>query len=160
MNKLKKKFIEEFEAYLVLDKNKLDTIVSTQSSLMHKVGKECAKAVGEAATQKGHLKRVEAMLSGVHRKKLEKIGRTTEKQVEHCMLLDERRITAFEKYNDSIIFADIMESLKDSFKTRGFMIRDMVAMMLASYYAKDSFENSEEVKNHKYEKVRERRKLS
>ncbi len=160
MVNFKKKLIEEFETYLVLDKNDLDKIVSRQSSLMHKVGKECAKAIGEAATQKGHLKRMEAKLSGIHRKKLEKIGRTTEKQVEHSVLLDDRRITAFEKYNDSVVFADTMESLKDSFKTRGFMIRDMVAMMLSSYYAKDSFENSEEIKNHKYEKVRERRKLS
>jgi len=33
-------------------------------------------------------------------------------------------------------------------------------MMLSDYYAKDSFENSEEIKNHKYKKARERRKLS
>jgi len=160
MSKRIKKFLEEFEAYLILDKNDLDKAVSYQSSLMHQVGEECAKAIGEAATQKGHLKRMEAKLSGTHRKKLEKDGRATEKQVEHCVILDERRITAFEKYNDSIIHADKMESLKDSFKTRGFMIRDMVSMMLSDYCAKDSFENSEELKQHKYEKAKARRKLS
>jgi len=36
----------------------------------------------------------------------------------------------------------------------------MVQMMLSSYYAKDSFENSEEIKNHKYKRASERRKLS
>ena len=160
MKKLKKDFLQEFEAYLVLDKNKLDTIVSQHSSLMHKVGTECARAIGYAATQKAHLKNTEAKLAGIHRKKLEKLGRATDKMTEHAVLLDDRRITAFEMYNDSIVYADEMESLRDSFKTRGFMIRDMVAMMLSDYYAKDSFENSEGIKNHKYDKARERRKLS
>jgi len=151
--------LEEFEAYLNINKNDLDNVVSTHSSLLHEVGKEYAKATGEAITKKDQLKKVEAKLAGTHRKKLENLGRCTESMINHAVLLDTRREESFQKWNKAVIHADKLESLRDSFKSRGFMIRDMVGMILSDHYNKDSFDSSEEIKNYKQQKVRAKRKL-
>jgi len=158
MKSRKQDVLKAFEEYLIIDKNKLDQEVMQQSSLLHKVGKEFAKATGVAVTRKDQLKRIDAKLAVRHRKKLEKLGRATDSMITTAVLLDIKHEEAFDIWNKAVVHADKLESLKESFKQRGFMLRDLIGMYLSDYFSKDSFDNSEQIKSYKQTRVHDKRK--
>ncbi len=137
--------IDEFRGHLAISKIDLDEDIMQQPSLYHKVGVEWGLACSERDYIKAELTLVKADLYRWHRKKLEnKEGKVTEAMVDALIIREDE----YQDINDEFIDANhrvqILESLKDSFYQRSFMLRDLAQLAVAHFFERDAVKGMED----------------
>jgi predicted nucleic acid-binding Zn-ribbon protein len=123
--------IEEFRQYLKIDKSSLDDEVVQQPSLFYEVSESCAEASAERDALKEQLAVVDADLDKKIRSKNEK---GTEAQIKNQIQAHPDHQKAFAEWLDAKLLADKLTALKDAFKDRSFMIRELGSLFVSNYF--------------------------
>lgn len=160
--------LEELKSYLAIDKHSLDTEIERQPSLFFKVGEAYVKAAAHRDYCKEEIGRIDADLYGKYRKKFEKTGqRVTEGQLANAITSDPDHQAAVDAHIKARTEADMLSGLKEAFNQRSYMLRDLVALHLSSYYEKTAITdtgNNRELKARKnidlMDKARRERRAS
>lgn len=149
--------LEEFEQYLRIDKNALDEALTQQSQLFYKVADAFTEAVAERDALKEKLSLVDAELDGEIRVWLEKDGeKFTEAMVRNQVQAHKDHEAAFNVYIKAKTRADKIQAMKDSFKMRGYAIRDLCELHVTGYFDHQSVKETNSSDRIVYEKRRER----
>src|SRR5882672_5905581 len=114
--------IEEFKGYLVIDKNSLDHEITQHPELLFKVSEAYAQAVAERDRFKEALAIVDAALDAEIRADLEG-EKVTEAIVKNKVQVHEGHAKSLDEYLNAKYTADVLGALRDSFSTRGHMLR-------------------------------------
>ena len=138
--------MEEFRGHLAINKMDLDEDIIQQPTLYHKVGVEYSLACSDRDYIKVDLALVKADLYRKHRKKLEKVaeGRVTEEMVNTLIIQEEEYQEINEEYIDANHRVQVLESLKDSFRQRSFMLRDLAQLAVAHFFERDVVKGMED----------------
>lgn len=149
---------DQFHGYLKIDRNQLDVEIQRQPSLFAEVGEASAKAAASRDTAKNRLETLDAELYSKHRATLEEnsSGRVTEGLVKNEVETDQAHIEAVAVLGRATYRAARIQTLKDAFHQRSYMLRDLVALYVASYFERDSVRSNADTENFKAERNRER----
>lgn len=149
--------IEQLKALLAINKNELDTEISNQPSLFYEVAEACVSAMAERDARKEELATVDAELDGKARVTLsQREERVTEAMVKNAVQSHKDHEQAFEAYMEAKTKSDLFSAMKDSFGQRGYMLRDMVQLYVASYFEQPSVRGDANADRAVYDVQRER----
>ena len=133
--------IEEFRGYLAVDKANLDEDLCRQSSLFFEVGEAFTDACAERDTAKDDLNVISAELYREMRKKLERKAdgnRITEEMVRTEVLSHRDHEDAMLRFLDTQRDAMLLEHLKDAFRQRSYILKDLAQLAVANFFERDS----------------------
>lgn len=148
---------ETLKERLRIDKSQLDREVSEQPVLFFDAAEAYEEAVAERDTLKEQLASIDAELDGVVRAKLEKRhDKFTEAMVKNGIQLDPKHEKAFQAYLDAKTRAGKLESMKEAFKQRNFMVRELASLYVASYFEQSSIQGTNSTDKVVYEEQRKR----
>lgn len=147
--------IEEWRGYLAIDKMALDDEVVRQPSLFYEVSEAYAEAVVERDACKEQLAMTDAELDAEIRVKAgdEKI---TETAVKGRVQVSKKHKKSFDEYLAAKEYADKLDALKDAFKQRSSMLRDLASLFVANYFEESGLKGSYSSDKAVYETRRER----
>jgi hypothetical protein len=128
---------EEFEKYLVIDKNRLDDELVQQASLMQTVSDAYADALAKQTKLKEALAKVDAEIDVEIRNEAADT-KLTETMVRNQVILSPGHIKAFNAWLDAKLVTDKLEGMKDSFKQRSYNLRELSNLFVANYYEANS----------------------
>lgn len=149
--------IAEFRGYLKIDKLNLDREVGQQAVLLEEVSDAYTEASAKRDFLKESLAMIDAKLDFEIRQSLECDSvKATEAMVKNLVLTDQVHKAAVTKYLQAKAEADRLGALKDAFKERGYMLRDMCQLFLAAYFERNSVEDTSATSEAKYRVRRER----
>ena len=149
--------IDELRNYLEIDKHSLDDEIVKQPSLFFRVSEAFVEAVAERDACKEELASVDAELDGEVRHKLEVAGdKITEAIVKNEIQTHKKHGPAFDTYILAKTKADMLLALKEAFQQRGYMLRDMCSLYVASYYEQSSVQGTSKTDTAVYNRQRER----
>lgn len=135
--------LSELKANLAIDKMALDDEVIRQPSLFYEISEALTEAAAERDAAKEELATVDAEIDGRVRAKFAKGDmKATDKTVASHVLIDSAHEKAFTSWLTAKTKADKLEALKDAFKQRSYMLRDLVALYTANYYEESSVKPS------------------
>jgi hypothetical protein len=145
---------DELEGALMIDEHDLDNEVMAQSQRFNDAAQYSARAASRRDEAKDGLKTVEAELEIELRKKAEAAGeKTTDKAIAAKVQIHPRRKEAFQAYLDSSLQADKWEGLKESYKDRSFMIRELSGLWVTGYFQTTSTKGTQkQVDDAEYER--------
>lgn len=147
----------EFTRYLRIDKQALDDEIVQQPGLFYRVCEAYVEAAAERDAAKEHLAMVDAGLDGEARHRAEVDGeKITEGAIRGKVVLHKKHEAAFNAYVTAKTRADKLEAMKDSFKQRSFMLRDLAQLYVANYYESNSVQGIDRNDTAVYKKHRER----
>jgi len=126
--------IDEFRAYLAIDKHRLDEELMAQPGLFFKVSDEYALACADRDTAKDDLARLTAEIYPKVKANLEKAGKATEAAIQAGIALDKKHQAAVKVYSDARYWADLTLALKEAFIQRSYMLREMAHLFSANYF--------------------------
>lgn len=127
--------LEELREALKIDKHSLDDELMYQASLYGRVAEEHAYAVSRRDAANDECKRTDAELDLEIRRGFEAEERKyTESLIHSTVQADPRHTEARTRYLNANRDVDLLEALRDSFRQRGFMLRDMVELYVREYY--------------------------
>ena len=127
------------ERQLMIDKHKLDDELIQQPDRYRSAAEHYAMAVSLRDEAKDKMKVVEAQLYLKHRQSFDaKDKKPTEAEVNAMVTVDPLRIKARNEHLQRQLAADQWEALKDSFSQRSYVLKDLVALHLAGYFASSS----------------------
>jgi hypothetical protein len=113
----------------------LDTELIRQAQLYGHVGTLYAFAVATRDKKKHDLEVLEAKLDRDVRDQLESDGeRVTENKVEAAIKLEPSHQRAYGEYLDARHYADEWEALKDAYRQRSYMLREIVNLRVTDYF--------------------------
>lgn len=142
---------------LRIDKSQLDREVSEQPVLFYSAAEAYEDAVAERDTLKEALESVDAELDGVVRAKLDgKHDKITEAMVKSGIQLSPKHEKAFASFLEAKTRASKLEAMKDAFKQRGYMLRDLASLYVSSYFEQSSIRGTNSTDRAVYEGQRER----
>lgn len=131
--------IEALKQKLKIDKSRLDDEVAQQPMLFYEIAEQFEQASAEADFAKEQLATADAGLDGKIRIDLSRSeDRITEAMVRNGVQLDKKHEAAFKSYIEAKTRAGELAALKDAFRQRGFMLRDLVGLHSASYFEQSS----------------------
>lgn len=133
--------IEEFKGYLSIDKNALDTEITQHPELLFKVSEAYAEAAALRDAKKEELAEIDAELDSEIREEA-KDEKVTEAIVRNRIQVHPFHAAAFKVYLESKQQADVFSALKEAFSSRGYMLRDLVALFATNYYEQGSVKGS------------------
>ncbi len=148
--------INELQERLRIDRDDLDECLASQPTLVAQVGRQWSLALSERDGAKNHLKEVEAKEYARIRGVLEEEGKVTETMISQRLVLSKRVQAAKVDVIEAAQRASELETLKDAFKDRGYALKGLVDLFLASYYEKDSAGSVEASRSHHSEAMYER----
>ncbi len=161
--------LSELRAALRIDRYNLDENVERQPELFFEVAEAAALARSEQDLAKDSVDEVESRLDVHVRGKAErKDERITEKEIKARIRQHPERASAMKNYLGLKLETERLDQLRDSFKQRGYMLRELVQLYLSSYYQDASASGSragvrdaraDDVQRRLAEKKRTRRKL-
>lgn len=131
--------IDELKKLLAIDKANLDDEVARQPMLFYEIAEKCEEASAQADTLKEHLASVDAGLDGEIRQDLDG-EKYTEAMVKNQIILDKAHVEAYKQYLSAKTTAGKLTALKDAFKQRGYMLRDLASLYSASYFEQSSIQ--------------------
>lgn len=150
--------LAHFESRLRIDKYDLDTEVAEQPRTFEEVADRLAMAKSMRDEAKDNLKTVEAELSLAFREAGDKKGKKpSEKQLADMVQVSSRRRDVFRLFVEAERMTNKLEGLRDSYRDRGFMLREMCGLSLAAYFGSGEYRGGEIVKHARdveYEKKR------
>ena len=126
---------EDLRKYLVLDKHAQDDELIQQASLLHKASEAYEKAIFNRDNMKEILARTDAEIDAFIRGEDEK---ATEAKIKNKIITDPDHISAFQEYIIAKLEAGKLAALKDAFKERGYMVRELCGLYLSNYFEQDS----------------------
>lgn len=127
--------VSELRAALKIDRYNLDEDVERQPELFFEVAEAAALARSEQDQAKDSVDEVESRLDVDVRQKAErKDERITEKEIKARIRQHPERIAAMKNYLELKLGTEMLDQLRDSFKQRGYMLRELVQLYLSSYY--------------------------
>lgn len=146
--------LEQLKALLTIDKNSLDDEISKQPMLYYDIAEACVEASAERDARKEELATVDAELDGKVRMALAKREeKVTEAMVKNAVQTNQEHETAFEAFMKAKTSADLLVAMKDAFGQRGYMLRDLAQLYIASYFEQSSVHNADRAR---YEVNRDR----
>ncbi len=123
--------IDEFRKYLKIDKQALDDEVMQQPSLFYQVSEAFAEAGAERDALKEQLAVIDAQLDGKLRKTNEK---GTEALIKNQIQAHPDHQQAFTQWLEAKEYADKLGALKDAFRDRSYMLRELGNLLVANYF--------------------------
>jgi len=127
--------VSELRAALRIDRYNLDEDVERQPELFFEVAEAAALARSEQDQAKDSVDEVESRLDVHVREKAERNDeRVTEKEIKARIRQHPERIAAMKNYLELKLETERLDQLRDSFKQRGYMLRELVQLYLSSYY--------------------------
>ena len=149
--------ISEFEAALQIDRHNLDTEIERQPNLYYEVASEAARAISRRDQIDKNLKYVEAELDGKIRRKFDKNNKSfTEAMVKATILKHDDHKEATKKLIIARRNAEIVGALRDAFRQRSYMLRDLVELHISGYYTSASIGGSSSIiKDSKAERIKQ-----
>lgn len=134
---------EEWRKALRIDRNNLDEELEQQPSLFYEVAEACARARSLLDEAHDNVDIVEAELdANIRREAAESDERTTEKAIRAQIHAHPDRVEANEKFLQLKQRTEELDQLRDSFRQRGYMLRELVALFIAGYYQESSAQGS------------------
>jgi hypothetical protein len=143
-----------FESQLEINKYDLDTEVSKQPRIAEQVGERYAMAKSLRDQAKDDLKTVAAERAIEIRAQRDRDGeKITDKIIEDLVQIDQFRKKAFKRYVEAERYMTHLEELRDSFRERGFMLKEMCNLWHSSYFDDPSHRkpDSAAARNDEYE---------
>ncbi len=161
--------LSELRAALKIDRFNLDEDVERQPELFFEVAEAAALARSEQDQAKDSVDEVESRLDVHVRGEAErKDERITEKEIKARIRQHSERIAAMKNYLGLKLGTEMLDQLRDSFKQRGYMLRELVQLYLSSYYQDATVSGTragvrdaraDRSQRHLAERKRERRRL-
>ena len=127
--------VDEFREYLKIDKLGLDINLSQQPSLLFAVSEACEQALALRDKLKDDIGICEANLDLTYRQTMTNY---TEGKIKSLVLTDKARRSAITAYNNQRAKAGQLLALKDAFKERGYMLREMCSLYVSNYFERNS----------------------
>ena len=151
------KLINELRDLLEIDKHSLDDEIVKQPSLFFRVSEAFAEAVAERDGCEEELETIDAELDGEIRRELDrKTTKYTEAMVKNAIKTHDRHGPAFDTYILAKTRADKLQALKEAFQQRGYMLRDLASLYVASYYDNSSVQGTNNTDRAAYDRQRQR----
>lgn len=150
--------IDDLKKYLEIDKSSLDSEIERQPMLFYQVCEMYTEAALLRDQAKEELASVDAELDSHHRSRLTKgaEGRVTEGQIKTWVQTDLKHEKAFDAYISAKAKADTLEALKDAFKQRSYMLRELASLYVASYFESSSVQGTDSTDTATYKLRRKR----
>lgn len=157
VNNMSDKLVAELRAYLEIDKHSLDDEIVKQPSLFFRASEAYVEAVAERDACKEELATIDAELDGKVRHDLDVAGdKITEAIVKNEIQSHKKHSAAFDTYMIAKTKADQLLALKEAFHQRGYMLRDLASLFVASYYENSSVQGNSRSDRAVYDRQRER----
>ena len=130
---------EDYVGLLKIDKNDLDTELIRQTDLFNKISLQFVEAASIRDEKKKYLQVVEAELRLKIKKEFDDDGRrVTEKTLDAMIITDPIRLKANKIYQEAKLKCDKYEVLKESFRQRSYMLRELISLFISDYYSIDA----------------------
>lgn len=127
------------EQSLAIDRNDLDEHLIAQPQLFSDVGDKFARAVSVRDMARDDLRSVESTITlRVKREHDARNEKCTEKIIDAHVQNDVERRNAFQKLVTAQYEVERWEGLKESYRQRASMLRDLCSLYIANYYTKQS----------------------
>lgn len=130
--------LSELRAELAIDKTVLDDEVIRQPVLFYAISEAMTEAIAVRDAAKEELATIDAELDHTVRAKFASLEKYTEAMVKNGIQTSVKHQKAFTAYLDAKVAADKLEALKDAFKQRSYMLRDLVSLYSANYFEQSS----------------------
>jgi len=148
--------LSELKEQLAIDKSVLDDEVIRQPVLFYAISEAMTDAIAVRDAAKEDLATTDAELDKVVRMQMAGLEKYTEAMVKNAVQIHPRHKKAFNAYLDAKSDADKLEALKDAFKQRSYMLRDLVSLYSANYFEDASIKPSAAVEASHYHSNRDR----
>ena len=130
---------DELEKKLKIEKFDLDTELIEFPSVFYQVSENVTTAMAERDHLKDVLGQVSAELDTEIRVDFANEGKKiTENQVRSEIETHPNYLKARKNYTDAKVLADQWSTLKEAFSQKSYMLRELVALYAANYYAVDA----------------------
>jgi len=149
--------LDRFRLWLQIDEHNLDEMLVKQPSLYHEICDRHARAVSRRDKLKEGLKVVGAELNlSVKEEADKKRKKMTEHTASAAVLSKKEHKDATKAFRKACLRVDRLQALRDAFQQRAFVLRDLVALFLSTYYSEHSVDGNsvKGVKQARYEKIR------
>lgn len=147
--------LEEFQAYLIIDRNSLDTELQHQAELLYKIGEAHVTAIATRDNLKEAVASTDASLDAQIRAEGED-KKLTEPQIKAAIQAHPKHRKAQASYADAKALSDKLGVLKDSMKDRGFMLRTLCELYISRYYEENSVQGTNSTDTAAYRQIRKR----
>lgn len=127
--------ISTYRSMLRIQKHRLDEELELQAELLHKISEHVVISKSRSLDDKDSLERLEGQ---IYSDAKEDNPKATVAELNGITQNDADRIAAFKKYQRSRHEQEDWEGLHEAWKARGFAIRALVDLSLASYYTSES----------------------
>jgi hypothetical protein len=129
-------FIAAMKAAISIDEHKLDLAVKWQVELVSRINDVYAITMSRRDEAKTRLKEVEAELDELIRREMVKEGqKVTETQVKNLIIRHRDFTTQMRRLNFLEEDTARLAGVKDNYKDRSYMVREMVSLHLSGYFA-------------------------
>lgn len=142
---------DDLKKHLVLDKNALDDELIHQASLLYTVSEAYEGALAERDNLKEQLATVDAQIDSTIRADEEK---QTEAAIKHLIAKHNWHRDAYLAFAEAKAKAGKLGALKDAFKERGYMLRELCSLYLSNYYTQDSVRSTQATDDASYQQRR------
>lgn len=149
--------VDEFRQYLIIDKFALDDALKEQPSLLFQVSEAFESALARRDALKDQVSTVEAEVDVDIRESAAKTKeKVTEPQIKHLIATDHGREQAYKAYAEARALAGRLGALKEAFKERGYMLREMCSLYVSNYFEQASSRPTQNTDAAAYKQGRQR----
>lgn len=134
---------EALKQRLAINKGNLDEEVAQQPVLFFEAAELYEQAQAECDALKEDLASTDAQLDGVVRQRLARGEKVTEAMVKNGVQLAAEHEEAFNKFLSAKTHAGVLDSLKEAFKQRGYMLRDLAQLQSTTFYEQPSIQSGQ-----------------
>lgn len=129
-------FCRDLGDKIKIDKTQLDEAVGWQVEAVRRLGDVAAVVHSQRDEAKDDIKLMEAETDEFIRRELAAAGtKVTETQVKNLILKDRKYQTSIRKHAMLVRDAARVANLRDAYKDRSYMVREMVTLFSAGYFA-------------------------
>lgn len=131
--------ISEYRKMLRIDRNSLDTELEEQPEIFATVSDLAALSRSKKDEAKGAIALVEAEVENVIRRRALKEKKTvTDKAIRAKVATDERVLDQQKRYLDLSLQTERLDQLKEAWRQRNYMLRELSSLFIAGYYQSHS----------------------
>lgn len=142
---------EELRKHLKIDRLNLDEELIKQPQLFFEVAEAAAIARSRMDAAKDNVERVESDVDQrIRQDAANEDERLTEKEIKALIQNDDDRVKAYASYLDLKRQTEELDQLRDSFRQRGYMLRELAALYISGYFQTSSTKG----RGHKAREVR------
>lgn len=152
--------LEEFRSYLQIDRNALDTAVMRQPVLLDAVSEAYVEAAAERDALKEELATIDARLDLNIRAGSTSANKVTEPFIKAKIQVDPKHQQAFAVWLEAKEYADKLGALKDAFRDRSYMLRELGNLYVSNYFQQTSVKPTQATDDMVFARRRERLKLA